>query len=379
MFLIPALMIGLVSCSEETLVSDTSSEKGNARTLEFSIGLPGSEPVTYVVPPPREQVLSEYKIETLDVYEFDCSGGPTEDALLKKVYTKGTKGYGLYSNQDVYNTYLQLELQLDAEDVGPRFFLFVANAGGTGTSGTADDLTLWSVNDSLTAGEFMQSLSKEITTNEPASPFLMTGTSETINLVKDASYSLNTVWMTRTVARLDLETSLTNTNDSLEITSIRMNNVPSATYLYPTSPTINPSASTAYAAKTAANSDFLFEDFGDRKLAKRVFYFYERDLSQFADYGTPTVYVEGRYKPQNGNEWVLVRYEIPFDRSIVRNYIYTVSLTINNTLDGYKGALMGIRTEKWQEEVIANDVALLKVTVAVDTTGDYSYDASTHT
>ena len=88
------------------------------------------------------QDLNESRIETLDVYEFDCDGKSSlEEAVLRTVYTANTGGYEWSDAQVGGSNGSRLVLNLDLDDMGERIFLFVANAGCATNSGTAEDLT----------------------------------------------------------------------------------------------------------------------------------------------------------------------------------------------------------------------------------------------
>jgi hypothetical protein len=180
---------------------------------------------------------------------------------------------------------------------------------------------------------------------------------------------------------------LTNANDLLAITSITLKNVPKSSCLFPmpkltkTETEItyeNPSDALTYKTKTAAALDYTFEtEEPGKQRTKRLFYLYERAQSQFEEKGTPTLSIEGEYTPENADRAVKVYYEIPFDRSVKRNYLYTVQLGVENDLEGYKGRVCGITVEKWQGETeVSGDIALLTVT-ANENDEIYVYDETT--
>jgi len=374
----------MASCSDESLVPDSSATDRNMHSIVFTIAPPSAEPVTYAM----EQDLNECRIETLDVYEFDCDEiFSLDEAVLHAVYTADTEGYEWSDSQTGGSNGLRLVLKPDLSDTGERIFLFVANAGCATNGGTAEDLTQLT-SGSITMGAFIRKLTQELADEGPASPFVMTGFSEQIKIVHEMQYSGH-IAMTRAVARIDLCTVLTNANDLLAITSITLKNVPKSSCLFPmpkltkTETEItyeNPSDALTYKTKTAAALDYTFEtEEPGKQRTKRLFYLYERAQSQFEEKGTPTLSIEGEYTPENADRAVKVYYEIPFDRSVKRNYLYTVQLGVENDLEGYKGRVCGITVEKWQGETeVSGDIALL--TVAANEKDEiYMYDETTHT
>ncbi len=379
-----SVLLMMTSCSDESIVPVPSANDGNLPSIVFTIVRPSADPVTYAL----EQDLNESRIETLDVYEFDCDGKSSlEEAVLRTVYTANTEGYEWSDAQVGGSNGSRLVLNLDLDDTGERIFLFVANAGCATNSGTAEDLTQLT-SGSITMEAFMQKLTRELADESPATPFLMTGFSERIKIVHEMQYSGH-IAMTRAVARIDLCTMLSNANDLLAITSITLKNAPKSSCLFPmpklteTETEItyeNPADVVTYKTKTTAASDYVFEtEEPGKQRTKRLFYLYERAQHQFEEKGAPTLSIEGEYTPENATQAVKVYYEIPFDRSVKRNYLYTVQLGVENDLEGYKGRVSGITVEKWRGETeIPTEVALFTVTVN-ENKANYAYDKTTHT
>ena len=167
-FVFASVLLMMTSCSDESIVPVPSVNDGNLPSIVFTIVRPSADPVTYAL----EQDLNESRIETLDVYEFDCDGKSSSKRPYCAVYTANTEGYEWSDAQVGGSNGFRLVLNLDLDDTGERIF-FVANAGCATNSGTAEDLTQLT-SGSITMEAFMQKLTRELADESPATPFLMT-------------------------------------------------------------------------------------------------------------------------------------------------------------------------------------------------------------
>ncbi|MDD3495204.1 MAG: hypothetical protein PHU11_04870, partial [Dysgonamonadaceae bacterium] len=110
-----SVLLMMTSCSDESIVPVPSVNDGNLPSIVFTIVRPSADPVTYAL----EQDLNESRIETLDVYEFDCDGKSSlEEAVLRTVYTANTGGYEWSDAQVGGSNGSRLVLNLDLDDTG---------------------------------------------------------------------------------------------------------------------------------------------------------------------------------------------------------------------------------------------------------------------
>lgn len=377
--LFAAALLTLAGCKNETVIEDPNLGGGETRSIVFSIGLPAGDPVTYAI-----HDLDEYRLNTIDVYEFDLTGAPSEEAAkLKKIYKHGSPELALSGTQNATTSSRNLVLTLPKTDQGERLFLFVANAVNGVTTG--EDLTVLPNN--IRLDNFISKLTASIPANgtSPAHPFLMTGFSGKHNLALGYTANEN-IMMTRVVARIDLAVNLENASDQMLINSAKLMNVPSVatifpsgnlrtgqTYLDPSSASINyqPLTSLSFQSDPAYNKGVI----------KKAFYLYERNQNQYGTgLGTPTLFLDAIYTPQGGSP-VKMHYKIEFTNvSVQRNYLYTVILGVEPNPDyGYVGVVKGIKVAQWEEgTALSGEVSLLQVKAASNPTL-YDYDEAKHT
>lgn len=361
------------SCSKEVL-NDAQVIQTESR-LMFTVGLPLGEPVTYA----QIHESDEYAIDRLDIFEFNSEG------RLAKIHANLATTPAADTDYPARKTVTQITL--DKGTTGLREFLFVANM----SEKMQNDLSTLALN-TTTKAAFQAELTRALSASdaELRPSFLMTG-SKSVTISGTGAVDLtqqvsDIVLLTRAVARIDVATRLKTTAESMTITKVELENVPSVTSLYPAASNVSPASETnvTYKVMTGTALSGLLDNVATANYNvryKKLFYPYERAFSQFGSKGTPTLYISADYKPTASSEVVKMRYKVPFDRSIIRNHLYTIVLGIdpNGSGDHYEGTA-SIMTLKWEEEHIFNETLLPVFSFVPNAalTNVFSFNAAQH-
>lgn len=315
MFLL--ITVALSSCSGESL--EAGSEADGATTqIRFSISMPKGDPVIYSR---AIHDAEEWGIESLWLYEFDANTGKLlANAIDIKSTLQGTGPSYEYSQT------------ITTANKASRRFVFVANEQVPGiTTGS----TLAQLQALLATKALATSSRNLLNTINAKQRIPMTGEAKVGNssiiVVTGATQNVR-VDMTRIVARIDVTNSVPN----FRITSLKLNNVNSASYLFPaidasgeatfavpaTSTKIN--AVEGFNALPSPSFDMDYDDGSGRKgVLTKAFYLYEGAQATEAD--AMSIQVGGKLGG------VDVIYNIPFWKAgagitVKRNHIYRLIL-----------------------------------------------------
>ncbi|WP_329903458.1 fimbrial protein [Porphyromonas pogonae] len=372
-----ATAILLTACSKEQQIPVGPDPALPANSVMFSIGLPSGEPVTYA----QVHEQDEYAINSLDIFEFDDAGKLVK--IFKDIATTAAPDGDFVARKTV------AQIELDKGTKGKHDFLFVANLGKTTNNWMQKqlrDLPLQTTTKDAFKAELTKALAS--TDAEIKPDFVMTGNKEvTINgsapmdLTQQVS---DIVMLTRDVARLDIAQRLKTSTETLTITKVEVRNAPSLTSLFPVTGNLSPASETSvsYKVKSAGELTAHLDAVATAQYTsryKKLFYLYERAQSQFTAKGTPTVYISADYVPATGGAAVKMRYEIPFDRNLTRNYLYTIVLGVEPKGDTYE-ATANIMTLKWEDEhkITQPLKALLNFTANTALAAEFTYDNAKH-
>ena len=153
------MLLTLGACTNESLLPDNTNDNGVTKTrsarMSFNVTLPGGDPITYA----EIQTAIEKKVERLDIYQF----GEGTDGRLEAVF----------NNVQLTSAATGYSVSLDTEGSGKKQFMFVANNQGSnnGSAPSIENLA----NGTITAGEFMKKITKELGDKQlNGAPLLMT-------------------------------------------------------------------------------------------------------------------------------------------------------------------------------------------------------------
>lgn len=213
------MLLTLGACTNESLLSDNTNDNGVTTTrsarMSFNVTLPGGDPITYA----EIQTAIEKKVERLDIYQF----GEGTDGRLEAVF----------NNVQLTSAATGYSVSLDTEGSGKKQFMFVANNQGSnnGSAPSIENLA----NGTITAGEFMKKITKELGDKQlNGAPLLMTAHLE------DVEVKTGTVGKKAELERIMSRIDIKNYEPNLTITRVRLEQVPDRSFLF------NQAATTQY-------------------------------------------------------------------------------------------------------------------------------------
>lgn len=361
------MLLTLGACTNESLLPDNTNDNGVTKTrsarMSFNVTLPGGDPITYA----EIQTAIEKKVERLDIYQF----GEGTDGRLEAVF----------NNVQLTSAATGYSVSLDTEGSGKKQFMFVANNQGSnnGSAPSIENLA----NGTITAGEFMKKITKELGDKQlNGAPLLMTAHLE------DVEVKTGTVGKKAELERIMSRIDIKNYEPKLTITRVRLEQVPDRSFLFnqaattqhptgmkwitlpevklPTQATTVGSSDPVEMEKVAATStDIAHTDY------KHVFYPYvSDDITEETQ--APLIVIEGiLFKGDpNRESKVIYKKRLKIDGQskflgFKRNTRYT--LLIKKAFRGEVDA--SIVVDKWNEETVEGVIKPVapKATVLVNT------------
>ncbi|TXJ62351.1 hypothetical protein ETF27_04950 [Prevotella brunnea] len=205
------MLLTLGACTNESLLPDNTNDNGVTKTrsarMSFNVTLPGGDPITYA----EIQTAIEKKVERLDIYQF----GEGTDGRLEAVF----------NNVQLTSAATGYSVSLDTEGSGKKQFMFVANNQGSnnGSAPSIENLA----NGTITAGEFMKKITKELGDKQlNGAPLLMTAHLE------DVEVKTGTVGKKAELERIMSRIDIKNYEPKLTITRVRLEQVPDRSFLF---------------------------------------------------------------------------------------------------------------------------------------------------